>query len=113
MWHDAARLGATGISAHLRNLEAASDSLLISVRALHVAALESGDPSALVEASKQLEGLGLDLAAAEAAGSAADAFRRGGDQRSGAREAAVPRQSRPDAQVRSPPGWPPSTPSFP
>jgi len=29
----------------------------------------------------------LDLAAAEAAGSAADAFRRGGDQRSGAREA--------------------------
>lgn len=26
---------------------------------------------------------------------------------------AVPRQSRPDAQVRSPPGWPPSTPSFP
>lgn len=87
LWHDAARLGATGISAHLRNLEAASDSLLISVRALHVAALESGDPSALVEASKQLEGLGLDLAAAEAAGSAADAFRRGGDQRSGAREA--------------------------
>ena len=87
LWHDAARLGATGISTCLDHLAATSDSLLMTVRALHVAALESGDPAALADASLQLEGLGMDLVAAEAANSAADAFRRVGDQRSGAREA--------------------------
>lgn len=88
LWHDAARLGATGLGDGLDELAAASDSVLISVRARHVVALESEDPEALADASLQLEGLGMDLVAAEAAGSAADAFRRGGDQRSGAREAA-------------------------
>ena len=86
LWHDAARLGATGISGCLGDLADASDSKLISVRALHVFALEAGDPEALANASLNLEDLGLDLAAAEAASSAADAFRRNQDQRSGARE---------------------------
>lgn len=87
LWHDATRLGVMGVSGCLADLADASDSLLITVRALHAPALESGDPTALVGASEALEGLGLDLVAAEAAGSAADAFRRCGDQRSGAREA--------------------------
>ena len=87
LWHDAARMGAKGLGGCLGELARASDSALISVRAVHAAALDSGDPEALADSSRQLEALGKDLVAAEAAGAAADAFRRAGDQRSGAREA--------------------------
>ncbi len=87
MWHDAARLGATGVDGFLGDLAAASDSALITVRSRHVAALEAGDPEALADASRQLEDLGLDLLAAEAASAAADAYRRARDQRAGARAA--------------------------
>lgn len=87
LWHDAVRLGARGVSGSLSDLSAASDSPLISVRAVHAVALESGDPEALADASLKLEAVGLDLASAEAACSAADAYRRGGDPRSAAREA--------------------------
>lgn len=88
LWHDAARLGTTGLGRTVSDLAAASDSTLISVRSLHVVALDARDPELLDDVSRQLEGLGLDLVAAEAASAAADAYRRGRDQRSGARAAA-------------------------
>jgi len=85
--HDAARLGAIGTAVALGILAAESDSALITVRATHAAALDAADPHALGDVSRQLEGIGMDLVAAEAASSAADAFRRALDQRSAAHEA--------------------------
>jgi len=85
LWHDAARLGATGVAAELTTLAARSTSALLAARAGHVEALEQGDALALEAASASFEALGLDLFAAEAASAAADRFRREGDQRAGAR----------------------------
>jgi DNA-binding CsgD family transcriptional regulator len=85
LWHDAARLGATGVGPELAKLAARSTSALLAARAGHVAALEQGDALALEAASTSFERLGLDLFAAEAASAAADQFRRAGDQRAGAR----------------------------
>jgi len=85
LWHDAARLGAAGVSGELTALAARSSSPLLAARAAHVEALEQNEPAALEDVSSRLEELGLDLYAAEAAVAAADRFRRDGDQRAGTR----------------------------
>jgi len=85
LWHDAARLGAPEVGIELASLADRSSSALLAERAAHVLAIEQGDAPALAAASTSLEELGLDLYAAEAAGAAADRFRKDGDQRSGAR----------------------------
>ena len=84
LWHDAARLGAPDIGAHLAALAERSDSPVAAARAAHVAGLESDDTDALAGAADAFEALGMLLLAAEASSAAADSARRAGDQRRGA-----------------------------
>ena len=75
-WHDAARLGATGVGPRLRDAAARSDSPVVAARAAHVTALEADDGDGLVAAADAFESFGAALLAAEAASAASDAFRR-------------------------------------
>ena len=84
LWHDAARLGATGLGARITALADDSDSPLLAVRAAHVRALDADDACALTTVADDMEAMGLILSAAEAAAAASDSHRRHGDQRLGA-----------------------------
>ena len=84
LWHDASRLGARGLAERLRSVADTGDSPVVAARALHVAAVEAGDPDALVAAADAFEALGAVLLAAEAAAEASSEVRRRGDQRRGA-----------------------------
>jgi ATP/maltotriose-dependent transcriptional regulator MalT len=84
LWHDASRLGARGLTERLRSVADTGDSPVVAARALHVAAVEAGDPDALVAAADAFEELGAALLAAEAAAEASSELRRRGDQRRGA-----------------------------
>jgi DNA-binding CsgD family transcriptional regulator/type II secretory pathway predicted ATPase ExeA len=83
LWHDAARLGATGVGPRLAQLSTQSDSPLLHARAAHVLALDADDPVALTAAADRFEELELLLFAAEAAFAASDSHRRKGEQRLG------------------------------
>ncbi|MCU1498569.1 MAG: hypothetical protein JWM47_2522 [Acidimicrobiales bacterium] len=80
-WHDAARLGASDVAHHLTTLADLGDSPVVAARAAHVRALEADDADGLAASSGELHDLGMMLLAAEAATSAANAYRRHGDQR--------------------------------
>jgi DNA-binding CsgD family transcriptional regulator len=74
--HDIARLGAAPrVTDRLDALAARLDGELVVQRAAHTRALTSGDPAALTASVDGFEELGADLLAAEAAASAADAWR--------------------------------------
>jgi DNA-binding NarL/FixJ family response regulator len=79
--HDLMRTGGGDTSARLRQLADGSDSVLVSARARHAAAAQARDADELAGAADDFEALGAMLLAAEAASSAAEAFRRAGDQR--------------------------------
>jgi DNA-binding CsgD family transcriptional regulator len=70
-WHDVIRLnGNGGAAARLLALEGKVDGPLMGARAAHAAALEAGDPSALLEASRSYADIGAALYAAEVAAQA-------------------------------------------
>ncbi|MCU1353399.1 MAG: hypothetical protein JWM05_2608, partial [Acidimicrobiales bacterium] len=73
LWHDAARLGATGAAQPLAALARATDSPLVATRAAHIAALEAHDAEGLAAAADGFASVGALLLAAEAATAAADA----------------------------------------
>ena len=80
--HDLARLGwAPEAVDRLGELAGIVEGDLAPARARHAAALVTGDPAVLAEASSAFEALGARLLAAEAAASAAVALRRQGDLR--------------------------------
>lgn len=77
--HDVARLGAAPeVVDRLLELCQVTDSLLIRCFAARAGALAGRDASALMRSSADLEGLGADLYAAEAAAEAARIYRREG-----------------------------------
>jgi DNA-binding CsgD family transcriptional regulator len=80
--HELARLGdGAEVVDRLTELEVATTSPLVAVRAAHVRAELARDPVAVTEAAERFETMGCDLAAAEAFASAADLVRAAGDQR--------------------------------
>jgi DNA-binding CsgD family transcriptional regulator len=91
MLHDLLRVSGHNEAARLSELAAMTDSPLVQARARHAQARVGGDPYALVESAEGFLALGANLLAAEALSTAADSFRRAGDQRSGT--AAVRRAS--------------------
>ncbi len=84
LWHDASRLGARGLAERMQAVADTGDSPVVAARALHVAAVETGDADALIAAADAFEALGAVLLAAEAASEASSELRRRGDQRQGA-----------------------------
>jgi DNA-binding CsgD family transcriptional regulator len=80
--HDLMRTSGEDTSARLGELAAACDSPLVSARARHAAAARAKDGKELTGAADDFEAMGATLLAAEAAGSAAEAFGGAGDQRS-------------------------------
>lgn len=103
LWHDASRLGATGLTEVMASVADTGDSPVVAARAAHVAATEAGDVDQLVAAADAFEALGCLLLAAEAASEACSELRRRGDQR---RAAALAQRSQQLAQhcpgVRTP-----------
>jgi DNA-binding CsgD family transcriptional regulator len=83
MLHDLLRVSGRNESARLSGLAATTDSPLVWARARHAEARVGGDPRALLESAEGFLALGANLLAAEALSTAADRFRRAGDQRSG------------------------------
>ena len=79
--HDLMRTSGEDVSARLSELASACDSPLVSARARHAAADRARDGAELSSAADNFESLGAMLLAAEAAGGAAEAFGRAGDQR--------------------------------
>jgi DNA-binding CsgD family transcriptional regulator len=79
--HDLMRTSGEDTSARLRDLADACDSPLISARARHAAAARARNAQELAGAAADFQALGAVLLAAEAAGDAAQAFRRAGDPR--------------------------------
>ena len=77
---DAARLGAKGTTSCWPELLPKLQGPLFPVMASTAAALEVGEPSALLAASEAFEGIGANLWAAETAAEAALAFHRRDDQ---------------------------------
>ncbi|MET8508905.1 LuxR C-terminal-related transcriptional regulator [Streptomyces sp. NPDC004787] len=79
---DIARLGdAAGVQARLAELADQCDGALAAARAGMAAALAANDPDKLLDAAADLEAIGADLLAAEAATAAAAAWRRAGHVR--------------------------------
>jgi DNA-binding CsgD family transcriptional regulator len=79
---DAARLGgAKNVTDRLNKLAQACDGTLAPARAHFTAALAADDPDLLLDAARELEAIGADLMAAEAATAAAAAHRRAGHTR--------------------------------
>lgn len=79
---EAARLGGAAEAAgRLAGLAQSCGGELAPARVRLTSALADGDPARLLDASAELEALGAHLAAAEAAGAAAGAWRRRGSQR--------------------------------
>lgn len=74
--HAATRLGDASTAARLAELCTIVDGPRVVASTAHARALADGDPDALAEASRQLELMGDDLAAADAAAHAANAYRR-------------------------------------
>jgi DNA-binding CsgD family transcriptional regulator len=79
--HDLLRTGGGGVSDRLAQLAGECDSPLVSARARHALATQARDAHELAHAAEDFEAIGAMLLAAEAAADAAEAFRRGGDQR--------------------------------
>ncbi|MEV6332945.1 LuxR C-terminal-related transcriptional regulator [Streptomyces sp. NPDC051909] len=79
---DAARMGAArDVAGRLRELAALSDGGLAPARAHYAAALATDNPEQLLSAAVELEAVGADLLAAEAAAAAAAAWRGAGHPR--------------------------------
>ncbi|MEU6285755.1 LuxR C-terminal-related transcriptional regulator [Streptomyces sp. NPDC047028] len=79
---DVARLGgAAGIAQRLAELAQHCNDAFLPARAHLAAALAADDPSRLLDAASELEAIGADLLAAEAATAAAAAWRRAGHTR--------------------------------
>ncbi|WP_406053998.1 LuxR C-terminal-related transcriptional regulator [Streptomyces sp. NBC_01077] len=79
---DVARLGAPrDVAGRLAELAEVCDGTLVPARARFAAALATDDPDLLQAAAGELEGMGADLLAAEAANSAAVAWGRVGNRR--------------------------------
>jgi DNA-binding CsgD family transcriptional regulator len=79
--HDLLRTGGGGVSDRLRQLAGECDSALVAARARHAVAAEVRDAQELAYAADDFEAMGAMLLAAEAAADAAEACRRGADQR--------------------------------
>jgi DNA-binding CsgD family transcriptional regulator len=80
--HDAARLGAgREVAVRLAALATVTDSPLVAAKAGHALALVDDDAPRLAAAVDQFESIGAMLLAAEAAGAAAEAWRRVHEQR--------------------------------
>jgi DNA-binding CsgD family transcriptional regulator len=80
--HDLLRACGRNESSRLIEVASMTDSPLVHSRARHADARLGGDPRRLIESADGFLALGASLLAAEALSSAADAYRRAGDQRS-------------------------------
>jgi DNA-binding CsgD family transcriptional regulator len=80
--HDLLRACGRNESSRLTEVAGMTDSRLVHARAKHAEARLRGDPHRLVEAAEDFLDMGASLLAAEALASAADEYRRAGDQRS-------------------------------
>jgi DNA-binding CsgD family transcriptional regulator len=77
--HDAMRLGAPGVAKELAGLAGGLDGALVAAYGRHAVAVQSGEPSALAQASAGFVDLGAFVIAAEVAGAAARAHEQAGD----------------------------------
>lgn len=82
MLHELARFGmAHGVGERIQSLADMCENALVRGRALHVSALVSNDPEALLDAGAALLACGAPVLAAEAALQASSSFARAGDER--------------------------------